>query len=380
MVQQIMTERSVMSLASSPSVVSMFYAFHSKNYLFLVMEYMIGGDLSSLLQGFGNFTHEMCLFYGAEIVQSLDELHRNNVIHRDLKPDNMLLDGDGHLKLTDFGLSRINVNDDAITNPPKLKKIRKRAKNNKDLHLHLRKELNSMESATQDNHSRRPVLGTPDYLAPELLLGQRHDGGVDLWALGVCLFEFYVGYPPFMDDTPQAIFNNILQRNIQWPPEPIEPDAKDLISALLTTDPEKRIKISQIKRHPYFKDVDWENLRRQQAPFKPNPSDILDTSYFDNRNQRPDIKRYDMDNEFEKELMDEIQTPTPPSGSLQTTTTSTHPNTDGYFDGFEYKNVPVLSEYNKEMSNITKWLEQSAQTQQLDPDTEADLPRSPLPN
>ncbi|KAI9298623.1 serine/threonine protein kinase 15, partial [Neoconidiobolus thromboides FSU 785] len=258
MVRQVMTERKVMALASTPYVVSMFFAFHSQNYLYLVMEYMIGGDLSSLLQGFGIFSEEMAQFYVAETVLALEYLHKNGVIHRDLKPDNILIDADGHIKLTDFGLSRISIKEPEIDSLPN--KIQRSKSNN------------------------RALLGTPDYLAPELLLGIGHDSSVDWWALGVCLFEFLVGHPPFMDDTPEDIFNNILNLKIQWPSENyLSYESIDLIQHLLIPDPYKRYKSKDIKKHLFFKSIEWDNLINLEVPFKPNPEGKLDTSYFELR-------------------------------------------------------------------------------------------------
>ncbi|KAI9140186.1 serine/threonine protein kinase 15 [Paraphysoderma sedebokerense] len=268
MVNHVLAERRVLSLSKTPHVVKLYYAFQSRFYLFLVMEYLIGGDLSSLLTVFGVFDEGMAKIYVAEIVLALEYLHSHNITHRDLKPDNMLIDAEGHLKLTDFGLSRISVQD-------------------------------------QDtDHSSKAVLGTPDYLAPELLLGIGHDNAVDWWALGVCLFEFLVGYPPFTADTPELIFKNILNHNIQWPDDGSLSDlSKDIISKLLEPDKKKRLhgkgNLSQygahhqmlitcsfdleLKGHPFFSDIDWFTLRSQPAPFVPNPESNLDTSYFEGK-------------------------------------------------------------------------------------------------
>ncbi|XP_068160338.1 serine/threonine-protein kinase greatwall [Antennarius striatus] len=136
-----------------------------------------------------------------------------------------------------------------------------------------------------------PILGTPDYLAPELLLGKQHDFMVDWWALGVCLFEFLTGVPPFNDETPQLVFQNILNRDIPWPEEEEELSAnsRDAIEILLTTDMTKRAGLKQLKRHPLFEGVDWDNLQNQPMPFIPQPEDETDTSYFDARNNAQHI-------------------------------------------------------------------------------------------
>ncbi|CAH7289821.1 serine/threonine-protein kinase greatwall [Phodopus roborovskii] len=132
----------------------------------------------------------------------------------------------------------------------------------------------------------RRILGTPDYLAPELLLGTAHGPAVDWWALGVCLFEFLTGIPPFNDETPQQVFQNILKRDIPWPEgeEKLSDHAQSAIEILLTIDDTKRAGMKELKRHPLFSEVDWENLQHQTMPFVPQPDDETDTSYFEARN------------------------------------------------------------------------------------------------
>ncbi|NP_001003609.2 serine/threonine-protein kinase greatwall [Danio rerio] len=131
-----------------------------------------------------------------------------------------------------------------------------------------------------------PILGTPDYLAPELLLGKPHDFMVDWWALGVCLFEFLTGVPPFNDETPQLVFQNILNRDIPWPDgeEELTPNSRNAIEILLTMDTLKRAGLKELKDHPFFDGVDWENLHHQTMPFIPQPDNETDTSYFEARN------------------------------------------------------------------------------------------------
>ncbi|XP_034562537.1 serine/threonine-protein kinase greatwall [Notolabrus celidotus] len=136
-----------------------------------------------------------------------------------------------------------------------------------------------------------PILGTPDYLAPELLLGKPHDYMVDWWALGVCLFEFLTGVPPFNDETPQLVFQNILNRDIPWPEEEEElpVNARNAIEILLTMDMTKRAGLKELKCHPLFEGLDWDNLQNHPMPFIPQPEDETDTSYFDARNNAQHI-------------------------------------------------------------------------------------------
>ncbi|KFZ62008.1 Serine/threonine-protein kinase greatwall, partial [Antrostomus carolinensis] len=130
------------------------------------------------------------------------------------------------------------------------------------------------------------ILGTPDYLAPELLLTKPHGSAVDWWALGVCLFEFLTGIPPFNDETPTQVFQNILKRDIPWPEgeEKLSDNAQNAIDILLTTDSAKRAGLKELKHHPLFHGVDWDNLQNQTMPFIPQPDDETDTSYFEARN------------------------------------------------------------------------------------------------
>ncbi|CAG8717156.1 18063_t:CDS:1 [Acaulospora morrowiae] len=301
-------------------------------FLNKVMEYLIGGDLSSLLQCFERFDEDMARMYTAEVVLALEYLHNNGITHRDLKPDNMLITSEGHIKLTDFGLSRISIpeksslpfvkeegdSNDRVDKKQFTKSLRtggaesrgshqrpvsaifpneSSKRNFYGLNSNILSNISSQQTSSksfkrQNRQSSKALLGTPDYLAPELLLGLGHTTAVDWWSLGVCLFEFLLGYPPFNDDTPQAIFRNILNHDIQWPPEGfLSPEAKDLITKLLNQESEKRPTVAEIKAHPFFKGIDWEHIRQQEAPFVPNPEDEQDTSYFEARNNRADIRR-----------------------------------------------------------------------------------------
>ncbi|CAG4978992.1 unnamed protein product [Parnassius apollo] len=146
--------------------------------------------------------------------------------------------------------------------------------------------------------SDQRILGTPDYLAPELLLRQGHGPQVDWWALGVCLYEFMTGVPPFNDETPQAVFKNILSRNIEWPEadEELSPEAVSAIEALLTMEPTERPAAKEVRVMPLFRNVDWENQLNKQPPFVPTPDDLFDTGYFQARNilQQLHVSNFDM--------------------------------------------------------------------------------------
>ncbi|KAI8926787.1 serine/threonine protein kinase 15, partial [Entophlyctis helioformis] len=298
MVSQVLAERHVLSLSNNPFVVRLFYAFHTKEYLYLVMEYLLeecrlcvnAGDLSSLLSAWGVFPESMCAIYGAEVALALSYLHANGITHRDLKPDNMLITSEGHIKLTDFGLSRITVAEQEsvlqVTSPNSALSVNG-SRNNSSLPRKVsRKEQQQARAA-----SNKAVLGTPDYLAPELLLGLGHGPEVDWWSFGVCLYEWVVGCPPFMDESIEGIFRNILDYSrcsqdfdIEWPDEDGMTSAcKDLIKRLLDPDVKTRMRSMGIKTHEFFMQIDWEHVRDQAPPFVPRPVDLTDTSYFDSK-------------------------------------------------------------------------------------------------
>ncbi|XP_059486124.1 serine/threonine-protein kinase greatwall isoform X2 [Neocloeon triangulifer] len=555
MVSQVITERNALALSQSPMCVRLFYSLQTKSSIYLVMEYMVGGDLKSLLSVYGYFDEAMATFYCAEIALALQYLHSHGIIHRDLKPDNILLTDQGHIKLTDFGLSQISLdhkelqisdllktpatefgrtpgqlqsltthlsfgsgpnsevgspssdkeNADEANRPCTLEEALKQcvnsgssqsldkvttptSKNGKEVaspeadksplsgvthflsperdlicsnsppkqdssensassssyhscessngghsdttlsdnshasHVtlqaltpsslelsddsakgNLKRKLNQHTGVTQeistleiahiqnkilrsamspentstptqehcctpkttqrrrldsswrrnatDKYPKSPVnfnfkkltrfelpepspilaspperksagnsgsatplkpvttpyrtpksvrrarasqswisdnriLGTPDYLAPELLCRQKHGPAVDWWALGVCLYEFVTGIPPFNDETPEAVFNNILQKNLEWPEgdEAISEDMQFTIDQLLTLDPEQRPDIDGVKAMHLFASVKWDSLLSLRAPFVPEPTSGTDTAYFEARN------------------------------------------------------------------------------------------------
>lgn len=581
MVTQVVTERNALALSRSPFCVHLFYSLQSTSSIYLVMEYMVGGDLKSLLGVYGFLEESMAVFYVAEVTLALDYLHKHNIVHRDLKPDNMLISRLGHVKLTDFGLSKIEVNRDLeisdfvnctpslnmrtpgqllsltshlsfgsgensthnsvmSTDACKLKNLfdgvsglecspllnqsqmsgihpfmsaesinfensqdsgsyhtcessknssnsrsnkstdpssnssvgestmlsdsqhdqstsplcrghslkripsfrakkRKRILDcdgdtptgvtslleSKENHSGLTQEIMALELSQNtpkrmsihptpdkrknpikgvlkkrwvsqnDSHhfnvgvifstpvsnkspetkkketrfnlpkedhppsgtkektimfgkhvstsleifptrrlskgegSRSPtdlcrtplatahtpyrtpksvrrgnlvsdqrILGTPDYLAPELLLRKGHGPAVDWWALGVCLYEFMTGVPPFNDETPQAVFKNILSRNIEWPEddEALSPEAVSAIEALLTMEPAARPAATAVKEMPIFRNIDWDNQLNVEPPFVPTLDDVHDTGYFQARNilQHLHVSNFDM--------------------------------------------------------------------------------------
>eukprot|EP01105_Mastigella_eilhardi_P003832 TRINITY_DN1499_c0_g1_i14.p1 TRINITY_DN1499_c0_g1~~TRINITY_DN1499_c0_g1_i14.p1 ORF type:complete len:1190 (-),score=288.56 TRINITY_DN1499_c0_g1_i14:2160-5687(-) len=279
MVDGVMAERTILSTVNFPLVVKLYYAFQSEQHLFLVMEYCIGGDVASYLSNVGFMEEHMAKVYIAEITLALEYLHNLKYVHRDLKPENILINSQGHLRLTDFGLSRIGVipekrNSDATEDTV----------------------IVSPKSPPGGQSSPRPrsrVLGSPDYLAPEILLGTGHGAAADWWAVGVMLYEFLCGVPPFNAASPELIFRRILTHDLQWPPATYEitisDAARDLITKLLTTDPAKRLGShgsEEVKQHPFFADINWSTLLHESRTdvFVPTPDSDEDTTYFVDHN------------------------------------------------------------------------------------------------
>ncbi|XP_062214799.1 probable serine/threonine protein kinase IREH1 [Phragmites australis] len=281
-VESILAERDILITVRNPFVVRFFYSFTSRENLYLVMEYLNGGDLYSLLKNLGCLDEAVARVYLAEVVLALEYLHSIHIVHRDLKPDNLLIAHDGHIKLTDFGLSKVGLinSTDDLSGP---------AVSGASFYGDDEPQMSEVEQ--MDHRARRQnrsAVGTPDYLAPEILLGTGHGTSADWWSVGVILFELIVGIPPFNAEHPQTIFDNILNRKIPWPhvPEEMSFEAQDLIDKLLTEDPHQRLGAngaSEVKQHPYFKDISWDTLARQKAAFVPSSDSAFDTSYFTSR-------------------------------------------------------------------------------------------------
>lgn len=424
-VTNVKAERAIMMWqGESDFVAKLYWTFSSKEYLYLVMEYLNGGDCASLVKILGGLTEDWAKRYIAEVVLGVEHLHSRGIVHRDLKPDNLLIDSKGHLKLTDFGLSRMglvgrqkralkspeesapdllhqgpfarststatsrsasfdfhgtsspsqtplmtpamssaleqpsyfNLNrESSATRDPSRRTSGYRSDSGSlsshDLH-HAFKSFNlndipdsnspqmsarpnlieeesySQGSASPDLYpltqsmsnlshvptqtqaqmlppamalfdpedSKRRFVGTPDYLAPETITGTGQDEMSDWWSLGCILFEFLFGFPPFNAETPDEVFENILNRHIAWPDEEeftISDEARDLINQLIQLDPRQRLGANaedkyptgaaQIKAHPWFSDINWETLLEDEAQFVPNPENPEDTEYFDPR-------------------------------------------------------------------------------------------------
>lgn len=264
-VEQVFAERDILSFADNPFVVSMCCSFETKKHLCLVMEYVEGGDCATLLKQTGALPADMSRFYFGETVLAVEYLHSFGIVHRDLKPDNLLITALGHIKLTDFGLSKMGLMSLATT-------------------LYE----GYIDSETRQ-FSDKQVYGTPEYIAPEVILRQGYGKPVDWWSLGIILYEFLIGCVPFFGETPEELFAHTVNDDIEWPDteeQMIADDAKDLITGLLQQNPRERLGIggsNEVKEHCYFNSVDWHSLLRQKAEFVPQLENEDDTSYFDSK-------------------------------------------------------------------------------------------------
>ncbi|XP_059588261.1 microtubule-associated serine/threonine-protein kinase 1 isoform X2 [Alligator mississippiensis] len=281
--RQAFVERDILTFAQNPFVVGMFCSFDTRRHLCMVMEYVEGGDCATLLKNIGALPVELARLYFAETVLALEYLHNYGIVHRDLKPDNLLITSMGHIKLTDFGLSKMGLM--SLTTNLYEGHVEKDAREFLD----------------------KQVCGTPEYIAPEVILRQGYGKPVDWWAMGIVLYEFLVGCVPFFGDTPEELFGQVITDDILWPEgdEALPPDAQHLISSLLQTNPLLRLGAGgafEVKQHAFFKDLDWTGLLRQKAEFIPHLESEEDTSYFDTRSDRyHHVNSYDEDDTTEDE-------------------------------------------------------------------------------
>lgn len=288
------TEKEILT-ANNPWIVNLKYSFQDEQFLYLVMNFLPGGDLMNLLMKKDILTEEEARFYTAEMILAVDSVHKLNCIHRDLKPDNILIGKDGHIQLSDFGLSKISdktffplsTKDDDNNN-------NKLVNNPKDLiTMHNPKSGttsgSSLGSKTGKKRTRLmaySTVGTPDYIAPEVFGKEGYGQEVDWWSIGVMFFEMVCGYPPFFCDNPGDTCKKITKwRQYFTIPNdpPLSNEAKNLILRFVTY-PQNRLGVNgveEIKRHPFFKGVDWDNIRNSKPPFIPELKNDWDTHYFD---------------------------------------------------------------------------------------------------
>jgi serine/threonine protein kinase len=230
------TERDVLSYMRHPFIVNLNYAFQTKTKLFLILDFCPGGDLGKIISQERRFTEDRARLYIAEILLAIKDLHKRDIIYRDLKPDNVVLDDDGHALLTDFGLSK--------------------------------------EGVLEVNKGAKSFCGSIAYLAPEMLRRVGHGKSVDWYLLGVLLYEMLVGTPPYFSGNKEELFYNIINGPLKLP-RSISPEAKNLMVSLLNRNPTRRLGAGpegalEIMRHPFFTGIDWNAvLNKQSNPPKP---------------------------------------------------------------------------------------------------------------
>uniref|UniRef100_A0A673AXZ0 Protein kinase C n=1 Tax=Sphaeramia orbicularis TaxID=375764 RepID=A0A673AXZ0_9TELE len=248
-----MVERRVLSLAwENPFLTHLYCTFQTKENLFFVMEYLNGGDLMFHIQSCHKFDLHRSIFYAAEIICGLQFLHSKGIIYRDLKLDNVLLDSEGHIKIADFGMCKENMQEDSRTST---------------------------------------FCGTPDYIAPEILLGQKYSTSVDWWSFGVLLYEMLIGQSPFHGRDEEELFQSIRTDDPVYP-RWLTRDAKDILIKLFVREPEERLGVKgNIRQHSFFSSTDWKALEQRQVapPFKPTLTSPSDCSNFDKEfiNEKP---------------------------------------------------------------------------------------------
>jgi len=241
------TEKNILANLVHPFLVHLYYSFQTLDKIFFVMDFINGGDIFFHLQNDHYFPPERCRFYGAQIVCGLEYLHSSGVVYRDLKAENLILNDDGYILMTDFGISKQGLN---------------------------AKEAKAMT-----------FCGTPEYLAPEILAGNGYTKGVDWWALGVLIFEMLAGNPPFYSQNIQTMYARIAAEEVKFPDKPsFDEPTKSIIRGFLERDPLKRLTdVDKIKSHPYFQSIDWTKLLQKELkpPYVPNVKDKSDTSMVD---------------------------------------------------------------------------------------------------
>ncbi|KZT69045.1 cAMP dependent protein kinase [Daedalea quercina L-15889] len=243
-VEHVNAERYILSRVRHPFIVDLYATFQDSLNIYMLLSYVPGGELFTHLRRARRFTPDVTRFYLATIILALKYLHSFNIIYRDLKPENLLLDSRGYLRLTDFGFAKI-VDDRTWT-----------------------------------------LCGTPEYLSPEIIQSDGHGKAADWWACGILCYEMVVGYPPFFDETAYGIYEKILKGKILWPRE-MDRLTKDIIKAFLHPDRTKRLGnlgggAQDVLDHPWFRGVDWDALERREirAPIIPHVASLDDTRHF----------------------------------------------------------------------------------------------------
>jgi serine/threonine protein kinase len=302
-IRHILTERDILTAAKSDWLVKLLYAFQDDTQIYLAMEYVPGGDFRTLLNNTGVLHNRHARFYIAEMFSCVDALHNLGYIHRDLKPENFLIDSTGHVKLTDFGLAA------GMLNPGKIESMRIKLEEVGNTSVPFGRPMEQRTAAERREGYRslrerevnyaNSIVGSPDYMAPEVLKGEDYDFTVDYWSLGCMLFEALAGYPPFAGATVDETWQNLKRwQKVLRKPQYEDPNyflsrrTWDLITRLVAAKDTRFKNIQQIHDHEYFAEVDFNKLRERMAPFVPELDSETDAGYFDDFSNEADMAKY----------------------------------------------------------------------------------------
>jgi len=261
-IENIKNEKKILENIDHPFIIKLRFTFQNKDKIFMAFDYYNGGELFFHLQRHRRFSENLTRFYAAEIYLALKHLHSLNILYRDLKPENIILDKFGHIKLIDFGLA-------------------KKSKKSSDL--------------------TSTVCGTNEYIPPEVICGKKYSFNFDWWGFGNILYEMLFGYPAFTDESKTALFKKIVSKEPSYKGAKLSDEASDLLKSLLNKDPEKRIKPDQIKNHPWFKGINFDDIANLKTipPFIPKIKNEEDLSNIDpgflNEDINSPVKQYRID-------------------------------------------------------------------------------------
>ncbi|XP_010556855.1 PREDICTED: serine/threonine-protein kinase tricorner [Tarenaya hassleriana] len=331
-VEHVKAERNLLAEVDSNCIVKLYCSFQDDDYLYLIMEYLPGGDMMTLLMRKDTLSESESKFYVAEVVLAVESIHKRNYIHRDIKPDNLLLDRYGHLRLSDFGLCKpldcSAIEEQDFSNGGNASNGATESDENS-----FTPKRSQQEQLQHWQKNRRMLaystVGTPDYIAPEVLLKKGYGMECDWWSLGAIMYEMLVGYPPFYSDDPMSTCRKIVnwRTHLKFPEEAkLSPEAKDLISKLLCNVNQRLGSggADEIKAHPWFNGMEWDKIYQMEAVFIPEVNDDLDTQ------------------NFEKFDEADAQTQAPPkTGPWRKMLSSKDIN----FVGYTYKNFEIINDY-----------------------------------
>ncbi|WLF78151.1 serine/threonine-protein kinase dbf2 [Lodderomyces elongisporus] len=300
--RHVLTERDILTNTRSEWLVKLLYAFQDTEKVFLAMEFVPGGDFRTLLNNTSYLIPPHARFYISEMFAAVNSLHELGFTHRDLKPENFLIDSKGHIKLTDFGLAAGTVSNDRIESMRiKLKNLENGDDGTYQVPSRVMMERQKIFKQSQGHHNlANSIVGSPDYMALEVLEGKNYDYTIDYWSLGCMLFEALCGYPPFSGSKQDETYHNLKH----WKTALVRPQTKDgrfvfsdrtwaLIIKLIASPSNRLRTFKQVQQMAYFADVkDWDNLRQRTPPFTPQLDNEEDAGYFDDFEDEEMMAKY----------------------------------------------------------------------------------------